>query len=126
MGQYEIDTAENRKFAEELREDLLSFGHAFPSPEGGAYYLGDDGTPWKDRPRETWITCRMAHVYSMGVMLGHKGSGELADAALKGLMGELHDDENGGWYAGRTKDGGILPDKQCYAHAYIYLGTMMS
>ena len=123
MGKYEIDTAENRRFAEELREDLLSFGHAFPSPEGGAYYLGDDGTPWKDRPRETWITCRMAHVYSMGVMLGHKGSGELADAALKGLMGELHDDENGGWYAGRTKDGGILPDKQCYAHAFVILAA---
>nr|MCR5238370.1 AGE family epimerase/isomerase [Lachnospiraceae bacterium] len=85
MGKYEIDTAENRRFTEELREDLLSFGHAFLSPEGGAYYLGDDGTPWKDRPRETWITCRMAHVYSMGAMLGHKGSGELADAALKGL-----------------------------------------
>lgn len=123
MGKYEIDTAENRKFVEELREDLLSFGHAFPSPEGGAYYLGDDGTPWKDRPRETWITCRMAHVYSMGALLGHKGSAELADAALKGLRGELHDDENGGWYAGRTKDGGILPDKQCYAHAFVILAA---
>ena len=33
MGKYEIDTAENRRFVEELREDLLSFGHAFPSPE---------------------------------------------------------------------------------------------
>lgn len=31
------------------------------------------------------ITCRMAHVYSLGLMLGHEGSGELADAALKGL-----------------------------------------
>ena len=62
MGKYEIDTAENRKFVEELREDLLSFGHAFPSPEGGAYYLGDDGTPLMERNRETWITCRMAHV----------------------------------------------------------------
>lgn len=123
MGKYEIDTAENRKFVEELREDLLSFGHAFPSPEGGAYYLGDDGTPWKDRPRETWITCRMAHVYSMGALLGHKGSAELADAALKGLRGELHDDKNGGWYAGRTKDGGILPDKQCYAHAFVILAA---
>ena len=123
MGKYEIDTAENRKFVEELREDLLSFGHAFPSPEGGAYYLGDDGTPWKDRPRETWITCRMAHVYSMGALLGHKGSAELADAALKGLRGELHDDENGGWYVGRTKDGGILPDKQCYAHAFVILAA---
>ncbi|MBO6146248.1 MAG: AGE family epimerase/isomerase [Lachnospiraceae bacterium] len=123
MKKYELDTKENRLFAKELREDLLSFGHAFPSPEGGAYYLGDDGTPWKDRPRETWITCRMAHVYSMGVMLGHRGSGELADAALKGLAGELHDDKNGGWYAGRTAEGDILPDKQCYAHAFVILAA---
>ena len=123
MKKYEIDTEENRQFLRELRDDLLNFGHAFPSPEGGAYYLGDDGTPWKDRPRETWITCRMAHVYSMGVKLGHEGSGELADAALKGLTGELHDDENGGWYAGRRADGGILPDKQCYAHAFVILAA---
>lgn len=34
---------------------------------------------------ETWITCRMVHVYSLGLMLGHEGSGELVDAALKGL-----------------------------------------
>lgn len=123
MKKYEIDTRENRQFMEELREDLLSFGASFPSPEGGAYYLGDDGTPWKDRPRETWITGRMAHVYSMGAILGHEGSRELADEALKGLTGELHDDENGGWYAGRTSDGDILPGKQCYAHAFVILAA---
>ena len=66
MGKYDIDTRENRRFMKELRDSLLAFGHGFPSDAGGAYYLGDDGTPWKDRPRETWITCRMAHVYSLG------------------------------------------------------------
>ena len=57
----------------------------------------------------------MAHVYSLGVMLGHDGSEQLVDAALRGLTGELHDDINGGWYAGLTKDGEIVPSKQCYA-----------
>ncbi|MBP3262557.1 AGE family epimerase/isomerase, partial [Pseudobutyrivibrio sp.] len=47
----------------------------------------------------------------------------LADAALKGLTGELHDDEHGGWYAGLTADGDILPDKQCYAHAFVILAA---
>ena len=42
---YQIDTAENRKFLEEIRNDLLRFGHRFPSPGGSSYYLGDDGTP---------------------------------------------------------------------------------
>ena len=118
---YQIDTAENKQFLKEMRDGLLFFGHRFPSPGGGSYYLGDDGTPWKDRPRETWITSRMAHVYSIGSFLGHPGSEELADAAVKGLRGELHDDVNGGWYAGLTADGEILPNKACYAHAFVIL-----
>lgn len=120
---YLIDTPENRAFLEELRNDLLNFGHKFPSPGGGSYYLGDDGTPWKDRNRETWITCRMTHVYSIGSFLGHEGSEELIDAGLKGLRGELHDTVNGGWYAGLTPDNEIVPTKQCYAHAFVILAS---
>lgn len=120
---YQIDTAENKAFLKEIRDGLLSFGHKFPSPGGGSYYLGDDGTPWTDRNRETWITSRMAHVYSIGTFLGHAGSEELADAALKGLRGELHDDVNGGWYAGLTAENEILPTKQCYAHAFVILAA---
>ncbi len=121
MGKYNLDSKENMEFLREQRDCLLRFGHRFPSPGGGSYYLGDDGTPWTDRPRETWITSRMCHVYSIGFMLGHEGGKELAMAALKGLLGELHDDENGGWYAGITADGKILPNKACYAHAFVIL-----
>ncbi|MBS6707192.1 MAG: AGE family epimerase/isomerase [Lachnospiraceae bacterium] len=122
-GKYQIDTKENAEFLKEVREGLLNFGHRFPSPGGGSYYLGDDGTPWTERSRETWITSRMVHVYSLGTFLGHPGSEELVDAGLKGLTGELHDKEHGGWYAGRTADGGILPTKQCYAHAFVILAA---
>ena len=120
---YQIDTDENREFLKKVRENLLNFGRQFPSPGGSSYYLGDDGTPWKERSRETWITSRMAHVYSIGTLLGYEGSSELADAALKGLRGELHDQEHGGWYAGLTADGRILPTKQCYAHAFVILAA---
>ena len=120
---YQIDTEENKQCLRENAEALLAFGLKFPAPGGGSYYLGDDGTPWKDRNRETWITCRMAHVYSLRVMLGHDGSEQLVDAALRGLTGELHDDINGGWYAGLTKDGEIVPSKQCYAHAFVLLAA---
>lgn len=114
---YQLGTKENEAFLADVREGLFSFGHNFPAPGGSSYYLGDDGTPWKDRNRETWITSRMAHVYSLASFLGHPGSKELAAAAIKGLRGELHDTANGGWYAGLTADGNILPNKQCYAHA---------
>ncbi len=123
MKKYILNTSENIQFLKECQGTLLSFGHNFPSPGGGSYYLGDDGTPWKERPRETWITSRMLHVYSMGCMLGHEGSEGLADAALEGLIGELNDKENGGWYAGLTSDNKPLPTKQCYAHAFVILAA---
>ena len=110
---YQIGTKENKEFLEEIRKNLLKFGRQFPAPDGSSYYLGDDGTPWKDRNRETWITSRMLHVYSIGTMLGDKGSKALAESALKGLKGALKDTEHGGWYSGLRADGEILPDKQC-------------
>ena len=42
---YIIDTPENKAFLVSNLEALLKFGKNFPSPEGGSYYLGDDGTP---------------------------------------------------------------------------------
>jgi mannose/cellobiose epimerase-like protein (N-acyl-D-glucosamine 2-epimerase family) len=120
-NKYIIDTEENKKFLADNARALLDFGRKFPSPGGGSYYLGDDGTPWKERNRETWITCRMAHVYSIGTMMGDEGSPKLAAAAVRGLLGELKDKENGGWYAGITADGKVVPGKQCYAHAFVIL-----
>lgn len=121
---YCIDTQENRSFLKEIAEDLLKFGHRFPSPGGSAYYLGDDGTPWKDRPRNTYVTCRMAHVYTIGLFLGHPGSEELIDAAVKGLRGELRDKNNDGWYEGLQENGEPLQGKQCYSHAFtIFAGA---
>lgn len=122
-NKYIIDTEENKKFMEQMRNDLFSFGRRFPSPGGGSYYLGDDGTPWVERNRETWITCRMIHVYSMAGFLGFEGSEELVDAGLKGLMGELRDMKNGGWYAGLTVENQVVPNKQCYAHAFVILAS---
>lgn len=120
---YQIDTEENKKFLEEILEGLFKFGHKFPSPGGASYYLGDDGTPWTDRPREAYVTCRMIHVYTMAGFLGHEGSTELVDAGLKGLLGELRDKENGGWYPGLTADGSAQPNKLCYAHAFVILAA---
>lgn len=120
---YQIDTPENKALLKENARALWNFGRRFPSEGGSSYYLGDDGTPCVDKPRETWITSRMAHSYSMGAMNGIDGCGELVDRALKGLLGELKDIENGGWYAGRAADNSVLPGKQCYAHAFVILAA---
>lgn len=120
---YLIDTPENIAFLEKIRVDLWNFGRNYPAPGGSSYYLGDDGTPWKDRPREPWVTSRMVHCYALGSFLGHPGSEALIDAGLKGLLGELHDKENGGWYAGITAEEKHMPTKQCYAHAFVILAA---
>jgi len=123
LAKYQYNTTENRQFLNDLCSQLLDFGHKFPSPGGSAYYLGDDGTPWVDRDRETYVTCRMAHVYSIGKFLGHEGSDALIDAALKGLLGELRDTANGGWYVGLKADNKPLSGKLCYAHAFVILAA---
>lgn len=122
-AKYRLDTDENKAFLKELRENLFAFGVLFPSPEGSAYYLGDDRTPQKDRPRETWITARMAHVYSLAVLLKRDQYANLADVAFRGIQGELTDAGNGGYYAGITANGEVLPSKQCYAHAFVMLAA---
>ena len=121
---YKLNTEENRSFLSENANSLLEFGRRFPSDCGASFYLGDDGTPWKERPRETWITCRMAHVYSIGIMKYKNEEYKiLAEKAIKGLSGALKDREHGGWYAGITAAGEHLPDKQCYAHAFVILAS---
>ena len=103
--------------------ELLKFGKGFPAPNGGSGWLNADGTLDPSHGVETWITSRMAHVYSIGAMLGYLGAGELADAALKGLTGILHDDEHGGWYPQVFADGTHAPGKVCYAHAFVILAA---
>jgi len=120
---YTYGTPENLRFAQAGRDALFCFGTRFAAPGGSAYYLGRNGTPLLGRPRETWITARMAHVYCLGYFLGFPGANELAADALRGLSGELHDAEHGGWYAGLRPDGTILPGKQCYAHAFVILAA---
>ena len=120
---YLIDTEENKMFLKEIRENLLNFGHRFPAPDGTCYYLGDDGTPWKIRNRDTYETCRMPHVYTIGKYLGHEGSEELIDAAIKGLRGAAKDKENGGWFSSVTPDGGHVENKLCYVHAFVILAA---
>ena len=122
-NKYVLDTKENQKFLEGIRENLLSFGHQFPAPDGSCYYLGDDGTPWKGYNRDTYETCRMTHVYTIGKYLGHQGSSELLGAGVKGLVGAVRDTENGGWFTSLTPEGGHTENKLCYAHAFVILAA---
>lgn len=120
---YQLDTAENKAFVQAVGEDLLSFGHQFPAPEGGSLWLNDDGSATRSHGIQTWITSRMVHVYTLGTILGHPGSEQLVDQALKGLTGPLKDTEHGGWHPSIQADGTPEPGKVCYAHAFVILAA---
>ncbi len=102
---------------------LLEFGRGFPHPRGGSSWLDDDGAPDLSKPLHTWITARMAHVYSLGHLLGQPGAGELADLAVAGLTGPLRDRENGGWYPSLGPDGVPAEGKEAYGHAFVVLAA---
>lgn len=97
----------------------LRFGRGFPHPSGGAAWLDDHGRPDLSRPVHTWITARMLHVYGLGHLAGVPGCRPLAERALDGLTGELHDDEHGGWIASAGPDGQVDGTKAAYAHAFV-------
>ncbi len=101
----------------------LEFGRAFPHPEGGAAWLDSDGRPDLGRPVHTWITARMAHVYSLGALAGFEEGAALAEQALAGLAGRLHDGEHGGWFASVGPGQDLDPTKAAYAHAFVVLAA---
>lgn len=123
VNKYRIDTEENRNFLEEIRRELLRFGSRFAAPDGTAYYLGDDGTPWTDRPRETYETARFAHSYVLGFLPGDKEFEKLLPKAMQGLARGARDEENGGWFEGIFPDGSHKEGKLCYTHAFAILAA---
>ncbi len=100
---------------------LLEFGRALPHPDGGAAWLDERGRPDLTQGVHTWITARTVHVYAVGALLGFPGADAIADAALAGLAGVLHDDDNGGWFT-HVMDGRPTANrKSCYDHVFVVL-----
>lgn len=120
-----LDSAHRAWLAEQV-EKQLAFGRAFPHPDGGAAWLDANGRPDLTRPVHTWITARMAHVYSLGSLLDIPGAADLADTALAGLTGRLHDDEHGGWVSSIARDGTVDGTKSAYTTAFVLLAASTS
>ncbi len=119
-----------RDYRRARRAELLRFAQGSRVPEGFGY-LDDDGAVDPAHPVELYVTCRMTHVFSLGLLAGDPpapggpGPGELADLAAHGvaalLDGPLRDAEHGGWFAA-VRDGSVeTSTKQAYAHAFVVL-----
>lgn len=121
-------------------ESLLDFAQNCIVPGRGAGWLTNVGGIDESKGVHTWITCRMAHSYSIGALLGVEGAFEVASQAISALLGALHDDKNGGWFASipavpQLDDAGrVVVDeagiplgvdstKAAYAHAFVVLAA---
>lgn len=114
------------------RADLLRFA-AGARHEAGFGYLDENGRITPERPVELWISCRMTHVFAMGLLAGEEPAEggpdtaqlrELAQHGVDALLdGPLRDKDNGGWFAGVNPDGSLLSTKMAYAHAFVILAA---
>ncbi|WP_347355137.1 AGE family epimerase/isomerase [Intrasporangium sp.] len=99
---------------------LVGFARRAADPGGGFGWLDDAGRLVADRPVETWITCRMTHVFALAALHGDGSAGEYVDRGVAALGSVLRDRTHGGWFssagpAGRVKEG--------YAHAFVVLAA---
>lgn len=101
---------------------LLAFARVAVHPLGFAS-LSRAGTHQEDADIETYVTCRMTHVFALAELQGHADAGELVDHGVGALTGPLRDGDHGGWFAGRTADGDPIGEKQAYAHAFVILAA---
>ncbi|MDR0960669.1 MAG: AGE family epimerase/isomerase [Propionibacteriaceae bacterium] len=111
---------------DEHTRHLLRFGRRTVAPGLGAAYLGVDGTPDPSHGTNTWITCRMVHVYAIGALLGVPGCRPVAQGVLDALRdGPLRDASHGGWYRGLSPEGTpeVEAGKAVYDHAFVLLAA---
>ena len=117
------------------RAELLRFAQGSRCASGFGY-LDVTGAVDRARPVELWITCRMTHVFALGLLAGETpvpGGPDaselrrLVEHGVRSLRTSLADPENGGWYAavdGAADGGGAVDDtKQAYGHAFVVLAA---
>lgn len=113
-----------------VRADILRFAAGAGQPSGFGY-LDGGGRVMVERGVELYITCRMTHVFCLGLLADEALANGGPDAAtLRGLAahgvaalldGPLHDRANGGWFSAIGADGVPSPTKEAYAHAFVVL-----
>jgi mannose/cellobiose epimerase-like protein (N-acyl-D-glucosamine 2-epimerase family) len=102
---------------------LLEFARRAAHPRGGFAWLDATGSPVLDRPVETWVTCRMTHVFALASAAGRDTFRPLVDHGVSALRGSLRDAEHGGWYAAVDDTGPGSTDKRAYDHAFVVLAA---
>ena len=117
-----LGTPAHARWLEREADALLAFAAGSVVDEGFGY-LDAEGEVVPDEGVHLWVTCRMIHAFSLGVLLGRPGAASMVDHGLAALAGPLADAEHGGWYAQVGPHGPIDDRKAAYAHAFVVLAT---
>lgn len=117
-----LNNSAHFRWLENETDELLGFAGGAATDQGFGY-LDSDGSLIAERGTELWITCRMIHSFSLGVLLGRPGAASQVDHGLASLDGALRDKEHGGWFAAVNGHGPTDDSKAAYAHAFVILST---
>ncbi|WP_434081178.1 AGE family epimerase/isomerase [Sanguibacter sp. Z1732] len=113
-----LNSAAHARWLERESDELLAFGAGSMVTQGFGY-LDRAGQVIEEQGLPLWITCRMAHSYSLGVLLGRPGAATMVDHGISTLAQHFHDDEHGGWFS--AVGAGASDAKEAYAHAFVIL-----
>jgi sulfoquinovose isomerase len=115
------ESVEHRQWLVSETDRLLLAARASCHPSGGFAWLDSACSPMLDRPIETWITTRMTHVLSVGLLLGHHDCAELVDHGVAALQTLLRDPTNNGWFT--STDPALQDQKRAYDHCFVLLAA---
>jgi sulfoquinovose isomerase len=112
----------DRDYLAAERGRLLEFARGARHPLGFGW-LDDHGAIDPSRPVELWVTCRMTHVFSLGVLLGDTGSAPAAAHGVHALSATLRDPTHDGWFPAVSPSGPVQQAKAAYGHAFVVLAA---
>lgn len=126
-----FDSIEHNRWLSACLQDLLDYGRKSEVKTGFAC-LDRNGEVDLEQPIQLYLTARMVHVFSLGVLLGVPGCRRLVEHGIRCLNQYFRDPDNGGWFDaiehGLDQDGKAIPykgrdDKRSYSHAFLLLGA---
>lgn len=126
-----FDSIEHNRWLSACLQDLLDYGRKSEVKTGFAC-LDRNGEVDLEQPIQLYLTSRMVHVFSLGVLLGVPGCRRLVEHGIRCLNQYFRDPDNGGWFDaighGLDQDGKAIPykgrdDKRSYSHAFLLLGA---
>ncbi|MDU0968358.1 MAG: AGE family epimerase/isomerase [Actinomycetaceae bacterium] len=126
-----FDSIEHVHWLSAHMRHMMAYGARSEVPTGFGT-MDADGNVHEDAPVQLYITARLTHIYSLGVLMGLPGCRRLAAHGIKAMSEYFYDPVNGGWYDAieprLDADGKARPaeghdDKRAYSTAFVMLAA---